>query len=86
MPDTLGPFDIKQELARRLPSLSVQEINHLTEVFVDLAAGKYITGKRLTQSMRNAAIRTLFDGSNLRELARRFSLSTRQIRRLAEKQ
>lgn len=85
MPDTLSPSDIQKELARRLPNASKEELEKLALVFVDLAAGKYITGKRWEKAKRNAAIRALYDGHNLRQLAHQFHLSPRHIRRLARK-
>jgi len=83
VPDTLTPEDIKRELARRLAEVPEQEREKLTAVFIELAAGKYITGKRWNKARRNALIRSLFDGRNLHQLARDFDLSPRHIRRLA---
>lgn len=81
-PDTIGPNEIRAELASRLPKLTAQEIAELTTHFVQLAGGKYVTGKRLEKSRRNAAICTSFDGANLEELATRFNLSLRHLRRV----
>ncbi|MEW5701624.1 MAG: hypothetical protein AB1792_05285 [Candidatus Zixiibacteriota bacterium] len=86
MGDALTPAEIEQELARRLPGFSAVQIEELTRAFVDLAAGKYVTGKRWVRTWRNATIRSLFNGLNGRELARQFDLTPRQIRRLIEKQ
>jgi len=85
MSDVLTPAEIEQELARRLPTFSAAEIEELTRAFVDLAAGKYVTGKRWVHRWRNTAIRSLFNGLNGRDLARRFDLTPRQVRRLIEK-
>ncbi len=85
MPDTLTPGDIKKELALRLPDTSNEELEKLALAFVDLAAGKYVTGKRLAIAKRNAAIRALYDGHNLHQLAAQFQLSPRHIRRLTDK-
>lgn len=85
MPDTLTPSDIQRELACRLPGASKKELVKLAEIFVDLAAGKYITGKRWEKAKRNTAICTLFNGKNIRYLARQFHLSPRHIRRLVGK-
>ena len=85
MPDTLTPLDIQKELARRLPHSSTEELDRLATIFVDLAAGKYITGKRRAKTRRNVAIRALYDGHNISQLARQFELSPRHIRRLTEK-
>jgi Mor family transcriptional regulator len=81
-PDTITPTEIRAELAIRFPKRTAQEIEDLTSVFVQLAGGKYVTGKRLEKIQRNAAICTLFDGANLRDLADRFGLSPRHLRRL----
>ena len=80
--DTITPSEIRAELASRFPKLNVQEIEELTAVFVQLAGGKYVTGKRLEKARRDAAICKLFDGSNLRNLARQFHLSLRHLRRV----
>ena len=85
MPETLMPEDIQRELARRMPRLSRVQIEELTRVFLELAGGKYITGKLWAKRRRNGAIRMLFDGKNLLQLARQFHLTTRQVRRVVEK-
>ena len=81
-PDTITPDDIRAELCRRFPKRSAHEIEELTAVFLQLAGGKYVTGKRLEKIQRNAAICTLYDGANLRDLADQFDLSPRHLRRL----
>jgi Mor family transcriptional regulator len=85
MSDILTPAEIEQELARRLPEFTAAQVEKLTRAFVDLAAGKYVTGKRWVHTWRNATIRSLFNGLNARELARRFDLTPRQVRRLMER-
>jgi Mor family transcriptional regulator len=81
-PDTIGPNEIRDELASRLPDRSSEEIDRLTAVFVQMAGGKYVSGKRLSKAQRNTAICTSYDGANLEDLARRYQLSTRHVRRL----
>ena len=81
-PDTITPNEIRAELARRFPERTAQEIEEFTTVFVQLAGGKYVTGKRLEKARRDAAICRLFDGANLRDLASQFHLSLRHLRRV----
>jgi Mor family transcriptional regulator len=83
-PDTITPLEIRAELAGRFPKLTVQEIEELTSVFVELASGKYVTGKRLEKVRRDATICKLFDGNNLGDLARQFHLSLRHLRRVID--
>ncbi|HUU45063.1 MAG TPA: hypothetical protein VM118_04955 [Acidobacteriota bacterium] len=82
MSDTLSPEEIRRELAGRLPDLSPEQLERLATAFVDLAAGKYISGRRWAVARRNRVIQALYDGSNIGELARRFGLSPRHVRRL----
>jgi len=83
MPDTLTPDELLTELSRRLPWLPPRQLETLTGVFLEIAGGKYVTGKRWSNERRNTAIRDLYNGTNLLHLARRFHLSPRHIRRLA---
>ena len=82
MSDTLSPEEIQRELASRLPDIPADQLERLASAFIDLAAGKYISGRRWVVERRNQMINTLYDGSNIRELAHRFGLSPRHVRRL----
>jgi Mor family transcriptional regulator len=82
MSDTLSPEEIRRELAGRLPDLSAEQLERLASAFVELAAGKYVTGRRWAVAKRNRIIQAMYDGSNIRELARQFGLSPRHVRRL----
>ena len=81
-PDTITPLEIRAELANRLPKLTAKQIEDVTAVFVQLAGGKYVTGKRLEKARRDTAICKLFDGNNFGDLARQFHLSLRHLRRV----
>ena len=86
MPDTIGPGEIRQELRSHLPHLSARQLEELTEIFVELSAGKYVSGKHWETEKRNILIRHFFTGHNYKELAHKFGLSSRHIRRLLRKE
>ena len=68
-----------------MPDLPLLELERLAGIFVHLAAGKYVSGKHWEKEIRNGKICDCFAGGNYKELAGRFGLSTRQIRRLLKK-
>ena len=85
MPDSISPGEIRQELHSHLPYLSTRQLEELTEIFVEFSAGKYVSGRHWEIGKRNTEIRHFFTGHNYQELAHRFGLSCRHIRRLLKK-
>ena len=50
-----------------------------------IAAGKYGSGKKDLKAQRNAELKSQYVGHNYSELARKFGISARQVRRLVER-
>ena len=85
MSDILTPMEIRAELSKRFPKLPTNELQNLTDAFIDIAAGRYVSGKRIVKARRNKELLYMFTGNNYFELAEKFGLSRRHVRRLLSK-
>ena len=82
MSDILTPSEIRAELSRRFPKLPLNELENLTDTFTDIAAGRYVSGKKIVKAKRNKELMRMFTGNNYLALAKEFGLSHRHVRRL----
>ena len=62
--------------------LPAEKIQHITEVFVALVAGKFVKGKNEITHLRNNEVKKHFNGANKHKLAKQYHLSIRSIERI----